>query len=173
MTKEEIQEVIKSRKNYLMNNDMAGFYSDLYHDKSFHNPSTFEITEWFFNHKINPLDYMDYVPECFLAYSPNVKSFTVPENIKEIKNAAFYDSSIKSIKILGQVEKIGKLSFAFCEGLKSIQLPNSLEYIDSDAFTYCKNLKDINIPKSLKKVDKESFSKCSEEIEEKFKGFIK
>ena len=65
---------------------------------------------------INPLDYMNYVPQYF-AYDLYIESFEIPKNIQEI----------------------GVCAFGYCGNLK-IYIPNSVIHIGEAAFLNCHDL---------------------------------
>jgi len=113
MNDKKIKEIIKNGKEYLMHNDMKGFYN--YLDTIVKKGDEISsITTWFLKHGINPLDYMNYIPHDFLALS-KIEAFEIPENI----------------------EKIDAYAFAFCRNLTDINVPKNLKTVHKDAFLKC------------------------------------
>ena len=92
---------------------------------------------------IDPLRYMKHIPEWFLCNN-DIKSFTVPDNIKSIGDYAFYScSSLKSIYVGNNVAHIGYMAFYGCYSLVSITIPRSVTSISDMAFYSCNSLKKI------------------------------
>ena len=86
-------------------------------------------------------------------------SITIPDTVKTIGDAAFYDSisnadimfgvpntKLTSVIIPDSVTKICDWAFANCSNLASVTLPESLTYIGEGAFEGCGELTDIRIP---------------------------
>ena len=79
-----------------------------------------ELTLLLLEAGINPLLYLDIVPEYYLC-DTNITTFTIPESVSYIRYHAF----------------------SYCEKLKEIKLPNSLKIIEPHSFNSCTSLKDI------------------------------
>ena len=110
-------------------------YGDEYDCRSF--------TALLLKNNINPLKYMDEVPEYF-AYGLNIKEFIIPNNIIEISPCAFEDCSIlTNITIGSGTTLIYNSVFSNCERLASITIPKSVVYIGQAAFRNCSKLKDV------------------------------
>ena len=77
---------------------------------------------------IDPLDYMDIIPEDYFIEHSFPGYYKVPKNIKKIKNGAF----------------------EFTEGLEEVYCPEGLLEIEMLAFHECEDLLDIYLPNSLK-----------------------
>ena len=86
-------------------------------------------------------------------------SITIPDTVKTIGDAAFYDSisnadimfgvpntKLTSVIIPDSVTKICDWAFANCSNLASVTLPESLTSIGDSAFGGCGELTDIRIP---------------------------
>lgn len=86
---------------------------------------------------IDPLNYLDYIPDGFLAYT-----------------------SIKHIDIPDRITSIGRFAFSFCRDLTSIIIPDSVTSIDRYAFNSCTNLASIAIPNSLMSIRSSAFYEC-------------
>lgn len=70
----------------------------------------------------------------------DLKSF--PENLTEIKNAAFYG----------------------CVGLTSIELPNTVQVLGDEAFFGCTHLGNVKIPDSVTKIGTDLFKNCGSNV---------
>lgn len=133
---------------------------------------------------INPLTYIEKVPNAYLFFDedievlnipnhitcigeqafsncPNLKSVTIPGSVNAIEWGAFADDTALTTVSIGEgVTKIEAHAFENCLYLSSINLPNSIKAIDSYAFAYCESLKNVTLPNKLTKVDYRCFSKC-------------
>jgi len=99
--------------------------------------------------KVDPLQYMDYVPEWFFKELP-INTFTIPDNIKSIEYKAFYDcNNMEEIDFGDGVTIIGDYSFHNCRGLTSINIPNSVTTIKEGAFFRCNGLEEVTIPDTV------------------------
>lgn len=86
------------------------------------------ITSMFQEAGIDPLDYMDIIPEDYFIEHSFPGDYKVPKNIKKIKNCAF----------------------EFTEDLVELYCPEGLLEVEMLAFHDCEDLKDIYLPASLK-----------------------
>ena len=83
-------------------------------------------------------------------------------DVTNIASQAFLDcSSLKSVSIGNNVQRIEYLAFRNCRELKNIILPSSLEFIGDDAFQGCSSLQSIEIPNSVTKINSGAFEGCS------------
>ena len=72
-----------------------------------------------------------------------LKSVTVPKNIKDIGEKAFYHcNSLESINLREGIETIGRYAF-FSAIITTISIPASIKTIDEYAFVSCRELKEI------------------------------
>lgn len=70
-----------------------------------------------------------------------LKDITIPSDITEIKNCAFYGCpSLTSVTIGNSVTTIGDHAFYGCDDLTSITIPNSITSIGYGAFQNCSSL---------------------------------
>jgi hypothetical protein len=81
--------------------------------------------------------------------------------LKEIGNSAFCLSSIESIGIPSNVEKIGEWCFSRCESLSEMifESGSKLKDIGNSAFSDS-GIKSIRIPSNVEKIGKCCFSRC-------------
>ena len=99
------------------------------------------ITYLLFNVRVNPLEYMEEVPRYFLYWS-DIKDFTIPNNVKIIRENAFTRSKIKNIKLSENLEIIERHAFKSCENLEYIEFPSTIKEIKLWAFEDCRRLWD-------------------------------
>lgn len=100
------------------------------------------ITNILFNVRVNPLEYMEEVPKYFLYWS-DIKDFTIPNNVKIIRENAFTRSEIKNIKLSENLEIIERHAFKSCENLEYIEFPSTIKEIKLWAFEDCRRLWDV------------------------------
>ena len=138
---------------------------------------------------IDPLKYLNYVPNNFLAYS-DITDITIPDGIKSIGDAAFYECpNLQNIVIPASVSRIGRFAFGYhhayasckprkisfkpnsqltkiCEetftnaNIHSISLPDKLEYIDARAFCSAGDFTEIELPPTVIEVGELAFALC-------------
>ena len=101
------------------------------------------ITEFFLDLDINPLFYMENVPEDF-AYESGIKSIIIPDNINKIGNEAFAScAELERVVIGNNTTNIGAWAFRNCNSLTSVDIPGSVEDIGYSAFGNCERLTSI------------------------------
>lgn len=79
--------------------------------------------------------------------------------IQEISFFAFSKSNIKSLTVPDDVKVIDYCAFYECSKLESVTLPSSLNYLDFFTFSYS-NLFEITIPNSVLTIDYGCFYRC-------------
>ena len=133
---------------------------------------------------INPLTYLEKVPNAYLFFDedievlnipnhitsigeqafsncPNLKSVTIPGSVATIEWGAFADDdSLTTVSIGEGVTKLEAYAFEDCPLLSSINLPDSIKTIEAYVFVNCESLKSVALPNKLTKVDYRCFSKC-------------
>lgn len=77
---------------------------------------------------INPLLYMDKVPDFFLYENENIESVAIPNNIKSINVGAFSKSQIREIGIPSSIIQIGMDAFEVCDQLERIHLEDIAKF---------------------------------------------
>ena len=86
---------------------------------------------------------------------------TIPENITEIKDYAFYGcSSIEKVIISDNVTSIGKNVFSCCDALSSVTIGNGVTSISEAVFQGCRALTSIVIPDNVTSIGKNAFQNC-------------
>ena len=120
---------------------------------------------------INPLEYMDKVPDDYAFAAHNIDNIIIPNNIKEIGSSAFSNcESLKSITIRDSVTSIGKYAFAKCTSLTDITIPDRVTSIGEGVFYNCTSLKSIIIPNSVTSISYRVFSGCTSLTNINYKG---
>ena len=119
---------------------------------------------------IDPLNYLDYIPDYFLRQS-EIKSIIIPSYIKSIRRDAFaLCSSLTSVTIPDSVTSIGEAAFCDCSSLTSIIIPDNVTSIGRSAFSGCTRLKNIIIPDSMTSIGTWAFEHCSSLTSIKYTG---
>ena len=140
--KEDLKIFIGYYEQKLNNKDFKYIYRKF---KNFYSAAAFTsaFTALLLKNNINPLNYMDEVPEYF-AYGLDIEDFVIPNNITKILSCAFEDCSIlTNITIGSGTTLIYNSAFSNCERLASITIPKSIVYIGRGAFRNCSKLKDV------------------------------
>lgn len=112
----DLKEFIQAHINLIDNNEFEKLYDAVTNSSYTYDMKDLSLV--FLQAEINPLDYMTYVPENFLAGS-DIESFEIPEGVKIIRDFAFADCTLQNITIPSSVTNIG-----------SEVLGNSLELTD-------------------------------------------
>lgn len=119
------------------------------------------ISKLLYSIGIDPLDYMDEVPEDFILGCDEIQSFTIPNHIKRIGSDAFLGcNGLTSIAIPDSVIGIDSGAFYGCDNLMSVTIGNNVTYIDVYAFYKCGNLNSVTIPNSVIKIYYDAFVGC-------------
>lgn len=136
--KNELEFYIKGYAEALSNKDFARIYRGIIDAKV-----TSAFTALLLKNGINPLVYMNEVPQCFMyKLNLDIKEITIPNNITRIGENAFEGcKNLKSIHIPNSVIDISEAAFNSCLTLTEIKLPNNINSIDVDTFKDCENLK--------------------------------
>ena len=90
-----------------------------------------------------------------------VTDLTIPDNITEIKDYAFYGcTGLTSVTIPNSVTSIGNYAFEDCSGLTSVTIPNSVISIGNYAFEDCSGLTFVTIGNSVTSIGDYAFNGC-------------
>ena len=156
----EVSKLINTHKTEINENNFTKVYEDAYNlvdDAS----SIGKLTEIFLAAGLEPLEYMQAVPDYYLCLS-DISSVTIPNTVTSIGMNAFYDcKKLTSITIPDSVTSINANAFNWCTGLKSVTIPNSVTSIGSSAFMYCTGLTDITISDSIRSINAATFFGCT------------
>ena len=105
--------------------------------------------------------YTDGGVQTVLGYTGNAKNLTIPNNVTEISDYAFYGcDGVQTVTVQNGVTKIGMYAFYACDGLQTVELPDSVTAIGQDAFHGCKRLTEVNIPDGVEKIQYRTFYGC-------------
>ena len=155
--KKLIEKFLSTQADNINNNNWEKFYNDLYqfdHAELSHYRDNITplITHILINIGINPLLYLKEVPDSY-AQDLNITNIDIPNNITSIGMYAFDASSLVTVNLSDNLEKIKCGAFYNCTDLQSISFPSSLKQIDQDVFYNCKNLKNIRYEGTIKQFD--------------------
>ena len=129
------------------------------------------LTEMFLDSGINPLLWMEAIPNNFLNSTMKIKSIFIPDNIYQIRRRAFYNSRLEDLDLSNTiVQSIEPEAFQYCHSLEKIIFSNKLMRIDVRAFANCYSLKEIILPKSLDLIQFNAFSNCDNLNSIKYEG---
>lgn len=153
--------------------DIKGIYDKL-------NSSSFKVncislfTQLLYSIGINPLDYLEYIPDFFLQ-STSLVAIKIPNNIKNINSYAFYDCrDFTSITIPSSVIEIGESAVSGCNKLQDIYitdiaawcnisgLDNLMSYSLSNKNLYLNNelVTSVTIPDGVTSIPDCAFRYC-------------
>lgn len=91
----------------------------------------------------------------------NLSSIIIPDSVTEIGSQAFNYSTITKLEIPDSVTELGGWSFSYCDNLKSVKLSNKLKEIKSITFCPCPALTSLTIPDSVEKIDYNAIGGCT------------
>lgn len=87
-------------------------------------------------------------------------AFDIPNSVKKIGDAAFYNCNLTSITIPNSVQEIGEGAFYLCEKVSAFEVPNGVKEIKSATFSDCYAVESIVLPSSVTKLGAGVFHKC-------------
>ena len=121
-----------------------------------------DLSAWckmiFGNSYANPLRYA----KNLYLNSELITKLTIPSDITEIKNFAFYGcSSLTSVTIGNDVTSIGERAFYNCSSLTSVTIPDSVSSIGQYAFYNCSSLTSVTIGNNVTSIGESAFYNCS------------
>ena len=154
--KEFIKDFLSDPANQklLRTNNFADFYIKASSNSHY-------LTELLISSDIDPLKYLDHIPQYFLAYT-EIESIDIPDNIKRIGSKAFESCEVlTNVTIPDSVIDISDYAFSYCISLKSITIPDAVINIGNYAFYCCESLIDITIPDSVVSIGYGAFGYCS------------
>ncbi len=85
----------------------------------------------------------------------------LPEGMKTIPIAFFYEADIVEINLPSTIETIDEYAFGKCANLKTINFNQNLKSIGNFAFAYCTSLEEVEIPKNVKSLGNYILAYCS------------
>lgn len=121
---------------------------------------TSEFTQLINSLNIDPLKYLDYIPDWFLANTP-IRAINIPTHIKKISSAAFQNCThLIQVSIPDSVIDIGTEAFAYCSGLTSITIPDNVTRVSYGCLRNCVNLASITLPNNITIISNCMFENC-------------
>lgn len=85
-------------------------------------------------------------------------SYTVPESVNHIGNAAFYGAKkLSAVEISGALDFIGFEAFAECELLNDVNINDGVNYVGYWAFRGCTGIKQLTVPQSVTNIGDQAF----------------
>lgn len=140
-----VKEFIKEELEDIENNDWDHFYAQLYY--TFSRPKRIsEINSILLTSGINPLDYLNRIPEYYL-YQTDIEEIKLPKNVFIIQDQAFANCSKLQKINLENIDLIGKHSFAYCFSLDTLKMKEKVQ-IENFAFSYA-HIKKLILPNSF------------------------
>ena len=116
--------------------DIKGIYDKLNSSTSSKVKYIGLFTQLLYSIDINPLDYLEYIPDFFLD-SASLVTIKIPNNIKSINNYAFYNcSELASITIPDSVINIGEGAFAGYNKLQNIYITDIAAWCNISGLNY-------------------------------------
>ena len=88
------------------------------------------------------------------------KNSEIPQEVTEIGDYAFTNSSITQVIIPNGVTRIGNAAFGECNALLSIEIPSSVKTIERNAFNRCESLKKVILNDGLEEIKEGAFYCC-------------
>ena len=101
---------------------------------------------------------IEIIEEAF-AENSYINKINVEANLKKIGEEAFSKSSLKELRILGTVEKIGDDAFSECKYLETVTLNRGLREIGEGAFKKT-IIGEIAMPSTVEKIGDGAFYGC-------------
>ncbi len=121
-----------------------------------------DISAWcnidFYDYNSNPL----YEGADLYLNGELVTSLILSDDVKEIKNYAFYNcDTLTDITIPNSVSSIGNSAFYDCNNLTTVTIPSSITTIPESAFQNCSNIKGVILPEELMYIRNDAFNGCT------------
>lgn len=108
-------------------------------------------------------EYLEYIEEFAFAGSNISGTLVIPEDVVEIRGAAFNGCTmLTGVQLSSKLQKIKDSAFYGCSSLSGrFDLPNSLKEIGSSAFSGCKFTGSLHLPDGLESLSPFAFDGCS------------
>lgn len=132
-------------------------FKDLYAEFNNMPNITSALTELLLKANIDPLMYMNYIPQHYLYASDVYINFEPLKHFDTIEEEAFAFSDIKEVNINVSVIFYG--AFSHCKNLEIVTLP-TIRTIDMEAFYRCENLTQLWVGKPLVEITRDAFDGC-------------
>lgn len=131
-----------------------------------------EFTEVMLKAGIDPLDYLEWIPECYLYMSDTgIKNLSSNKKLNDIAANAFYlNPVLETVNV--NTEYVSRNAFCYCTNLRSVRLQSTID-IELDAFGSCRALTEVELPKTLQHISTFAFDDCDNLKSIEFKGTVK
>lgn len=128
-----------------------------------------EFTEVMLSAGIDPLDYLEQIPKCYLYMSNTyIKNLSSNKKLNDIDADAFsLNHVLETVNV--NTEYVSRNAFFSCSNLRSVKLQSTVN-MDFGAFRSCKALTEVELPKTLQHIGYFAFFGCNNLKEIKFKG---
>ena len=167
---EDEKQLIIGIKDYLVENDIVGFISNLYSNLSYSlnygGQEKFEHITQFLEQCGIDIPYSDLfrgkwkIPDGYF-HNSTITSIDVPEGVTEIGEDAFAScKNLQSIKFPTTLKSIGLGAFKECRKLEEVIIPEGVTEIGPYAFRECDNLRKVSLPTTVKILNSMTFCGC-------------
>ncbi len=85
---------------------------------------------------------------------------TLPQNLKEIGDNAFLNTSIQEIDLPNGMISVGKMAFSQCKFLERATIPGTITYLGDRAFTECHKLNSVDFGDGITGIGDNIFANC-------------
>lgn len=131
-----------------------------------------EFTEVMLKAGIDPLDYLEWIPACYLYMSDTgIKNLNSNRKLNDIAANAFYlNRVLETVNV--NTKYVSRNAFCYCANLRSVRLQSTID-IELDAFGSCSALTEVELPKTLQHISMFAFDDCDNLKSIEFKGTVK
>lgn len=170
LIEEKLVEFLKTQKRNLKRNNLNAVYDEAFKSTIFE-PK--EITEFFFNHNLDPLDYfIDVIPTGYAMHMNLLSTdLRIKNNITKISGEAFWNCGIEKLYIPSSVKEIGEFAFGQCDQLEEVFI-DGCPIFGEDAFIWNPHIKHFRMNCTKKEFERtnpkqyeEYYYDCGLEIE--------
>ena len=119
------------------------------------------ITSFDFNEELPGIEIAEISNYAFQGCT-SLASITLPNNVERIGDYAFQGcTSLESVNFNNKVTSIGSYAFADCQSLKTINLSGNISSIGSYAFYNCTSLNSVVLGNNVHEIGYNAFYRCS------------
>ena len=120
-----------------------------------------DLTEYLLSCGVQPDEYMNHLPERFLARS-TIESYHIAPGVETISFNAFSGcKNLTTVTIPDTVTSLTGNTFESCTSLKSIVIPDSVTFLGCDLFYECTSLERAVIGNGVKMLPLNMFLSCT------------